>query len=466
MGAPRRFIAPLVATLLCLGAPVPARAEPVPNPAGSHVKYYVVQGTDGGAAESLWDISTRLLGSGDRYLSIVALNQGRTQPDGGTLTDPTVLRVGWLLVLPWDAYGDGVLHGLLPTRVPAPPTPPPSRADGRSSGDGCGSAATTSDMAVPWAQLRLAPSVAWQRSTGNGVTVAVVDSGVDATVPALAGRVRPGADVDVVDGRGDTDCLGRGTALAGIVAAQARPGSHFAGMAPGAVILPVRIPLRDGRATGEDVVRAVGLAVDAGADVVMVPAEVTLTEAHRAALLGFSADADVVLVVAAPPAGSALGDGPYDGLLRVGAVGTDDEPAYPYPKRAVDVLAPGVAVASVGLGGTGEIEASGTDFAVPFVAGLVALVRSAHPDLNAAAVVDRVVDGAEMGQERAPDPRYGWGVIDPAATVGAAAQAGTTGGRTGTFTVDRGPGLAVVVVVLLGMVGLLVVGVRQGRRRE
>ena len=87
--------------------------------------------------------------------------------------------------------------------------------------------------------LRVAPQHAWADSRGAGVMVAVVDSGVDATVPQL-GRVMTGEDVIDGNGRGNTDCLGSGTAMAGIIAAT--PGSAgAAGVAPDATIMPVRV---------------------------------------------------------------------------------------------------------------------------------------------------------------------------------------------------------------------------------
>ncbi len=84
-----------------------------------------------------------------------------------------------------------------------------------------------------------------------------------------------------------------------------------------------------------------------------------------------------------------------DGVVRVGAVAADDRLAGEYVPGAVDVLAPGVNVLTTGEGG--EIEATGTDFAVPFVAGLAALIRAAEPELSPAAVAQRVMNSADGG---------------------------------------------------------------------
>ncbi|MET7394091.1 S8 family serine peptidase [Dactylosporangium sp. NPDC005572] len=445
----------------------PSPREPVEG----FVKYYVVRDVGGGRAESLWDIAERLLGAGERQLSIIELNQGRPQPDGSAMTDPTEIHPGWILVLPWDAYGDGVRYGPLPVLSPAQasstlaPTAPPSLAPPATKAN-CGSTPSAPSAAgISWAQLRVAPNAAWGRTKGHGVTVAVIDSGVDATVPALTGRVRPGADATSAAGRGDTDCLGRGTALAAILAAQPGDGGGFAGVAPEATVLPIRITLTAGTAKGDEVVRAVQLAVTNGARVIMIPAAAELSAQQADAVFHTASTYDAVVVLAAPSSGPILTGGPRDGVLRVGASGADDEPAYPYPAGAVDVLAPGVRVASIGLGGAGQIEGSGTAFAVPFVAGLVALVRSAQPQLPAAAVAEKITDTADLDGADRPAPRYGWGVIDAGAAVDHAPvdQDEPWGMATAPAQPHRLVGL---VIALTGVLGLIVLGAHFWRTRR
>ena len=87
------------------------------------VKYYTVLSAYEGRPENLSEIAVRFLGSGARADEIFTLNFDRVQPDGGRLTDPGSLTAGWLLILPWDAVGEGVVLGVLPTSdAPAPPT--------------------------------------------------------------------------------------------------------------------------------------------------------------------------------------------------------------------------------------------------------------------------------------------------------------------------------------------------------
>src|SRR6266550_1765475 len=107
------------ATAASVVAPVPARLAAAAIP--QTVKYYVVAPPDNGRKEFLFEIAERLLRTGDRWVEIYKLNQGRPQPGGGMLTDPQFIQPGWVLVLPADASGPGVRVGVPPTAVAVPP---------------------------------------------------------------------------------------------------------------------------------------------------------------------------------------------------------------------------------------------------------------------------------------------------------------------------------------------------------
>ncbi|MGW0431519.1 LysM peptidoglycan-binding domain-containing protein [Micromonospora sp. NPDC003197] len=123
---------------LVLGAAVgttaaPAVAAPLSAPPGRHAaalfeqraetKWYEVKPAFQGQPEFLFAIAERLLGDGNRWQEIFDLNKGRVQPDGGSLTDPTRITAGWILVLPADAKGEGVQTGPLPTAGAPSPAP-------------------------------------------------------------------------------------------------------------------------------------------------------------------------------------------------------------------------------------------------------------------------------------------------------------------------------------------------------
>jgi hypothetical protein len=101
--------------------PAPALAvAPNMREAGKPVKYYKVRDNFNGQPEFLFEIAARFLGDGNRAPEIFKLNEGRPQPDGLRVTDPAVIKPGWILQLPADAAGDGVQVGELPTFTAAP----------------------------------------------------------------------------------------------------------------------------------------------------------------------------------------------------------------------------------------------------------------------------------------------------------------------------------------------------------
>jgi hypothetical protein len=106
----------VAAALALLAGPRPATAAQAPPP----VKYYAVSSSYQGQPEFMFEIAQRFLGNGNRATDIFDLNKGRQEPDGDTVSDPTVIRPGWFLQLPGDAKGDGVITGVIPTVHPDP----------------------------------------------------------------------------------------------------------------------------------------------------------------------------------------------------------------------------------------------------------------------------------------------------------------------------------------------------------
>jgi hypothetical protein len=411
----------------------------------SYVKYYVVQTSYRGQPERLSDIAARFLGSGERSADIFALNADRTQPDGQRLTDPGKLEPGWVLILPWDAVGEGVVYGTLPappvpTRGPATGTNPP-----RTKED-CTAAARDNAAAPPWAQLRLAPDQAWPLSKGEGVTVALMGSTAPVASPALAGRVTTA--VDVTSGTGDgVDCPGRETAMAGIIGAKPRSGTKMVGMAPKATILPVVMNVARGSVKAADLAQAVSAAVAAGADVVAVPVPVDLADPIARAAVDRAVSHGAVVLVPAPTAGGPGSRIP--GVLRVAGIGADDRLLGDYVPGGADVLAPGRHVDSLAADGLREAERSGTDLAVAFVAGLAALVMATAPDLSAVEVA-RVIRAT--ADSRGSAPRRSLGVINPEAAVKATATDAPASGSVGPDDLDRsGPALLVALLAVVSL---------------
>ncbi|MBM6406059.1 hypothetical protein JQN72_17620 [Phycicoccus sp. CSK15P-2] len=119
-----------------------AQPTPAPVPTGE-VKYYIVASEYEGEPEFLYEIAERMLGSGDRAMEIFLLNQGRRQPGGLIVSDPEVIKPGWVLELPADASGPEVRVGPLPTFAPLPgasapaaPTAPGAAPEAASGEEG------------------------------------------------------------------------------------------------------------------------------------------------------------------------------------------------------------------------------------------------------------------------------------------------------------------------------------------
>ncbi|MFI7593568.1 S8 family serine peptidase [Micromonospora sp. NPDC049359] len=484
----------VVATACCVlvaAAGAAAAQAPTPDPQ-AYVKFYVVAAEHQGQPENLTEISVRFLGSGERSAEIYNLNAGRVQADGAGLTDPAKLNPGWRLVLPWDAAGEGVQYGQLPPGPkPSRPGPKPSRTapkppvttspsagpgpgaspsgppNGSGAPSGCTATAGSSSRSN-WAQLRLAADGAWDMSRGNGVMVAVVDSGVDGKLPQLNGRVAVGADVTAGNGRGDTDCLGTGTAMASIIAASASTSADKTpvGIAPDATILPIRMLGPSASSRAMDASNAIEVAVSAGASVVALGADVDLGAPTVAASITTALNHDVVVVAGAPtkpvtaPSGSERSA--TGALLLAGGVGADGQLAEEYQQGTVEVVAPGVEVASLGISGTGVMSNTGTRFAVAFVAGQAALVRAAYPDLTAVQVKERIRSTADAMENG--DARYGAGMINPAASV--AKKLDEERQVSGEQNAGGGGGTALAVLLGLGLVAAigLVFAIRFRRR--
>jgi type VII secretion-associated serine protease mycosin len=294
---------------------------------------------------------------------------------------------------------------------------------------GCLPPPAGTEAGVPWAQQRLAPERVWPLTKGAGVTVGVVDTGVDAKTPQLSGgRVQRGLDVANPGAKpADDDCYGHGTVVAGIIAAGARSGTGFSGIAPDAEILPIRcaIVAKDGSPpalTAVEMAKGIRAAVDGGADVINISASTNAPDQGLADAVRYAADRNVVVVASA--ANSAQQGDPvtypasYPTVIAVGAVDINGKKAdFSQTGKFLSLVAPGVGVTSIGPRGPGHWLGSGTSYSAPFVAGAAALVRAYHPELTAGQVKRRLELTADHPAATLPDPGFGWGTVNVMAAV-------------------------------------------------
>lgn len=272
----------------------------------------------------------------------------------------------------------------------------------------------------PWAQQRLDFARVWSLTKGKGVTVAVVDSGVDATQPQLAGHV---TSVDITHTR-TTDCIGHGTAVAGIIAAQDRRSQNmpFVGVAPGVRLLSVKFTNED-HTEGADpnLPKAIREAAALHAKVINVSVTAPDTPQLKSAVQ-YAQSRDAVVVAAAGnvtdqdrgtvgPAYPAA----YPDVISVGSLGSDGAVAdSSNTTTKVSVSAPGKEVATTWPGGYAPNE-EGTSFAAAFVSGTAALVRAYHPKLNYKQVKARI----EATADGSVGTGSGAGMINPMQAVSA-----------------------------------------------
>jgi len=313
---------------------------------------------------------------------------------------------------------------LLPPAAAAGPGAPPT---GR-----CAGPASAVTPAIPWAQRRLAPDRAWLLTRGAPTLVAIVDTGVSARAPALAGAVAAGTDV-VSGGRADSDCSGHGTFVAGLLAAQPAAGSGLAGVAPAARLLPIRVTDNPDEVDPAALAAGIRAAADASARVIAVSVSTSVDSPAVRAAVSYAQRRDALVVAAAETSGDPTGErdagagargwppaypAALPGVLAVAPIGPDGAPTTDVSAANTPaVAAPGSDLTSIAPAGPGTLTASGHGLAVPFVAGTAALVRSYRPELDAPAVRHRLEATADHPSGRLPDPLLGYGVIDPVAAV-------------------------------------------------
>lgn len=262
----------------------------------------------------------------------------------------------------------------------------------------------------------------WKTSEGAGVTVAVVDTGVDASHPDLAGQVLAGKDFTST-GDPHKDTVGHGTSMASLIAGHGHGGNGSAGvmgLAPKVKILPVKVDINRDKGVTASWTAGVRYAVDQGASVINLSLDDTSAYpgSKAAKAIEYAQSRDVVVVAAA---GNDAGKVNYPAALPgVVAVSAVDKALIPWSKSNtgnVIVAAPGVEVAQADpTTASGYAVADGTSGSTAYVSAIVALLRSKYPDLTAGQIVNRLVKSASFLNNKgrtAPDEELGYGIARP-----------------------------------------------------
>jgi type VII secretion-associated serine protease mycosin len=273
---------------------------------------------------------------------------------------------------------------------------------------------------------------AWEQSLGAGVKVAVIDTGIDASHPALQGAVVGGTDVS---GLGTPDGLTpvgqnnyHGTMVASLIAGRINPKDESAGVlgtAPKSELLSVSMAFGvEGVDTDSQIAEGIIWAVDNGAQVInlsLTRNSVSWPESwDEAFVYAFENDVVIVAAVGNRIDGTEQVSAPatIPGVIAVAGVDIEANASVLSSTSGftIGVTAPSEDLVAAYPGGEYRIW-SGTSGAAPIVSGMVALIRSLYPEMNAANVVNRVIQSATKDGFENYSSAYGYGLIDAEAAL-------------------------------------------------
>jgi len=254
---------------------------------------------------------------------------------------------------------------------------------------------------------------------GEGVVVAVLDTGVDSSHPDLAVNIIGGWNF-VENNDNITDVDGHGTMVSGIIAAAANNGIGIVGVAPNVSIMPLKVLSESGENWAE-INSAIRYAADNGARVISMSFGGNYSRLSRAteAAIDYAYGRGCVLVAGAGNDNSSelFYPAAYDHVIAVSAIDQMDKRAsFSNYGGYIDFCAPGVDILTTIKGGE-YTNGSGTSFSTPFVTGVVALMLSEYPYLSpdevSATLRVQVEDLGEVGW----DPYFGWGLVNAYSAV-------------------------------------------------
>jgi subtilisin family serine protease len=263
---------------------------------------------------------------------------------------------------------------------------------------------------------------AWDSSQGEGVKIAIIDTGIDSTHPSLQGAVVGGTDMSGLGSSDGQTPVGsnsyHGTMVASIAAGRGE--SEIIGVAPKAELLSVSIAFGvEGLDTDSQIADGIIWAVDNGAQVISLSLtrnSVSWPESWDQAFL-YAFENDVVVVAAAGNRidGTEQVSAPASipGVISVAGLDRNGLPSENFSTNGLTIGVTAPAEELIGAFPGGEYRMwSGTSGATPIVSGMVALVRSMYPEMDAVNVVNRVISSASKNGFEGYSTSYGYGVID------------------------------------------------------
>ena len=270
-----------------------------------------------------------------------------------------------------------------------------------------------------WHLPKIGAPSAWDSSLGSGVTIAILDSGVDSTHPDLATELVPGWNF--YDNNSNTsDVYGHGTKVAGVAAATGNNALGVASVAARSKIMPIRVSATNGYATLSAIASGLTYAADHGAKVANA-SFLGLTDSPSVRYgAQYMKDKGGLVIVAAGNTGALQNYAATTSMIVAAATdGNDNRTSWSSYGNYVSVAAPGAGIWTTTNGG-GYGAVSGTSFSSPVTAGVVALMMAAKPTLLNTQIESLLYSTAVDLGTAGRDPYYGYGRVDAARAVQAA----------------------------------------------
>jgi len=292
-----------------------------------------------------------------------------------------------------------------------------------------------------WLRSMRAPDVMWPISTGKGMTVAEIDSGVQVDHPDLVGQVLVGRNFSRLPGGADTDTDGHGTGMASFMVGTGKgwDGNGMYGLAPGARVLPLRImPQGENEAAfsadfARQMSEAIRAAADSKAQIISISMSQVEEEPNVRSAVDYALSKGKLIAAAAGNDGASGNPVEYPAAFPgVVAVGESDKNGNvaaesEYGPQVV-LAAPGAGMYRACVGPTGYCTSHGTSDSTAIVAASAALVWAVHPGWTADQVVRVLVGSANAGgRAGVHDPYYGYGLVRPRVALVAPGDPGPAG---------------------------------------
>lgn len=292
---------------------------------------------------------------------------------------------------------------------------------------------------------------AWKTTRGAGQKIAIIDTGIGRGPAEFSGAVVGGIDVSGVgssDGRTPVGAVdaNHGSWVASLAAARGTGnGRGMIGVAPEAELLSISVGF--GATTSkpftEQIAEAMKWAVDNGATVINLSLTTNTLDWDRSwdEAFEYAFDKNVVVVVAAGNRGSGTdrvgAPATIPGVLAVGGVDPSGTASNSASTQGITIGLSAPSERLIGVSADGAlVQWNGTSGAAPIVAGIAALVRAAHPELDANNVLNRLIQTAKpaAGASTTPDKLYGYGLVDAASAVSSSAVAAVSENPLGSLT--------------------------------